>query len=465
MVAVREAAKLKIIVVGAGIGGLGAAISLLLAGHHVQVLEGAKELGEVGAGIQILPNGARVLRSWGMEDTLQMNAMEPRMSNMRNWKGDLLTSWDYLVAAKTYSAPFWDFHRADLHRALVDRALELGGDIVCNMTVADVLCDTPSGHATVVTRGGKTHTADLVVGADGVHNTLRAVLSGRDEPPTPTGDLAYRLLLDASVMLSDPELAEFVDDPQVNSWIGPDAHIGENLIIQSQSKPSYVRTHPQRSQANITDSYRSLVNNILRQGSLFNMVLCMPDDVPDKVRVAHGNIEELKHFYKDWDPRIVKLINISKAANKWKLCIREELDHWYHPSGTLVLLGDAVHATLPYLSSGAGMTLEDAGALGECLSRIKSKSGAEIQHALAVFQECRKRRTERTVKRSSLQQHLPHLPDGPEQEQRDVLLRIPGPVRGEAFVWRDPDIGPWLLGNDHVKDVLDNWGSASQARI
>ena len=201
------------------------------------------------------------------------------------------------------------------------------------------------------------------------------------------------------------------------------------------------------------------------------MVLCMPDDIPDKVHVAHGNIEELKHFYKNWDPRwamfclchtilssltstsIVKLINISKTADKWKLCIREELDRWYHPSGTLVLLGDAVHATLPYLSSGAGMTLEDAAALGECLSRIKSKSSAEIQHALAVFQKCRQRRTERIVKRSSLQQYLSHLPDGPEQEQRDALLRTSGPVRGEAFVWRDPDIGPWLLGYDHVQDV------------
>ncbi|KAJ5217940.1 uncharacterized protein N7498_000039 [Penicillium cinerascens] len=411
MATVGETPKLKFIVVGAGIGGLGAAIALLLAGHNVQVLEAAKELGEVGAGIQILPNGARVLRSWGMEPALAPKAMEPSRSNMRNWKGDLLTSWD--------------FHRADLHLALVDRTIELGGDIVCSTTVSDVECDSPPGQATVQADDGKTYTADMVLGADGVHSKLRAIMSGRDEPPTPTGDLAYRLLLDASVMLSDPELAEFVTDPQVNLWIGPETHI---------------------------------VNYVLRQGTFFNMVLCMPDDIPEMVRVAHGNIEELKVFYKDWDPRIVKLINISKTADKWKLCIRDELDRWYHPSGTFALLGDAVHATLPYLSSGAGMTLEDAAVLGECLTRIRSKSPSEIRHALAVYQKCRKQRTERIVKRSSLQQHLSHLPDGPEQEQRDVLLRIPGPVQGEAFVWRDPDIGPWLLSYDHVQDVTDNWG-------
>lgn len=182
---------------------------------------------QVGAGIQILPNGSRVLRSWGMEPALKAMAMEPSRSNMSNWKGELLTSWDYRTAARIYGAPFWDFHRADLHMALADRTIELGGTIICNTTVSDVECDTPPGQATIMTKEGKTYTADLVLGADGVHSTLRAILSGRDEPPTPTGDLAYRLLLDASVMLSDPDLEGFVTDPQVNLWVGPEAHVGE----------------------------------------------------------------------------------------------------------------------------------------------------------------------------------------------------------------------------------------------
>ena len=157
----------------------------------------------------------------------------------------------------------------------------------------------------------------------------------------------------------------------------------------------------------------------------------------------------------------MKLINICSSADKWKLCIREELPRWHHPSGTLVLLGDAVHATLPYLASGAGITLEDAAVLGECLARIQSASTSEIRHALAVYEKCRKLRTERVVRRGTVQQYLSHLPDGVEQRERDEKMKQPGAVPGEAFVWRDPEIGPWLLGYDHVEDVAMNWGLAA----
>lgn len=100
----------------------------------------------------------------------------------------------------------------------------------------------------------------------------------------------------------------------------------------------------------------------------------MPDDMPDGVRIAHGKVEELLAFFKDWDPRIIKLIKLAPTVDKWKLCIRERLDNWSHPSGSFTLLGDAVHATLSYLASGAAMGTEDGTVLGECLSRIRSKS-------------------------------------------------------------------------------------------
>jgi salicylate hydroxylase len=151
--------------------------------------------------------------------------------------------------------------------------------------------------------------------------------------------------------------------------------------------------------------------------------------------------------------RITKLLHLSDTADKWKLCIRQELEQWSHPSGTFTLLGDAVHATLPYMASGAAMCIEDGAVLGECFSRISSTSSVDIKNALAVYEKCRKDRTERIVQRSTLQQHLAHLHDGEEQEERDRKMRmIPTPV-GEAFVWRDPEIGPWLLGYDHVEDV------------
>ncbi|RFU34187.1 hypothetical protein B7463_g2151, partial [Scytalidium lignicola] len=422
----KDLEKLKVIVVGAGLGGLGVAISLLRIGHEVAILEAAQEIAEVGAGIQVLPNSARVLRSWGLEAALSRWATSPKQSNMINWKGELLTSWDFDEASKRYGAPFWDFHRADLHRCLQDRVIELGGIIICQSTVENVICDIEKQQATAILQHGLRYTADLIIGADGINTKLRGVMTGHDVPPKPTGDLAYRLLLDASKVLADPELAEFILNPQVNTWLGPGAHI---------------------------------VNYVLRDEKLFNMVLCMPDDIPENVRVTHGNIDELKEYYKDWDPRILKLIGFSTSADKWKLCIREELEHWYHPSGTFVLLGDAVHATLPYLASGAGITFEDGAVLGECLSRIRSRSN--IKHALKVYEKCRKLRTERIVERGNLQQYLAHLPDGEEQRERDRKMQLIPTPPGEAFVWRDPELGPWLLGYDHVKDVDLRWEEVS----
>lgn len=131
---------------------------------------------------------------------------------------------------------------------------------------------------------------------------------------------------------------------------------------------------------------------------------------------------------------------------------------WSHPHGSFTLLGDAVHATLPYLASGAGMSFEDGAVLGECLGRLTSTTPAAKQHALAVYEKCRKERTEMVVERGNLQQYLYHLHDGPEQEERDRKMRERPTSAGEALAWRDPGLAPRLLGYDHLKDVEEHWG-------
>lgn len=141
------------------------------------------------------------------------------------------------------------------------------------------------------------------------------------------------------------------------------------------------------------------------------------------------------------------------------------------------MLGDAVHATLPYLASGsvysitsqglsdgnrAGMAFEDGAVLGECLSRLPdnpliSKTSPEFLHAkrgaLAVFQECRKQRTKMVVERGNIQQYLYHLHDGQEQQERDSKMQMTPTPEGEALAWRDPGLAPKLLGYDHIADV------------
>jgi salicylate hydroxylase len=141
---------------------------------------------------------------------------------MIGWKGSRITSLDFIESAQKYGAPFWDFHRADLHNCLYRRALELGAKVHTNCRVVEVEYQT--GQSTVVLASGKRHTADLVVGADGIVSRTRECFLGRVDPPTPTGDLAYRVLLDLHSVQLDDDVQEMLKEKEVNYWMGPGAH-------------------------------------------------------------------------------------------------------------------------------------------------------------------------------------------------------------------------------------------------
>jgi len=135
---------------------------------------------------------------------------------------------DFGESASKYPGTFyWDFHRANLHRCLLDRAIELGATIKTKARVLDVEPSADGYDATLTLENGESYTVDLVIGADGINSRLREIMVGHEDPPTLTGDLAYRLLLSTKDMLKDPELASFVTHPQVNYWLGPDAHAGK----------------------------------------------------------------------------------------------------------------------------------------------------------------------------------------------------------------------------------------------
>lgn len=366
---------------------------------------------------------------------------------MIGWKGNKISDMDFHAYEKECGTPFWDFHRANLHMGLLERAVELGAKLTTKARVVDVEYeDDPRHHATratAVCQDGTRHSADLVVGADGINSKCREILLGHEDPPLLTGDLAYRLLLNTEDMMKDPELRGFVEDPQVNYWIGPDAHA---------------------------------VNYVLRGGKLFNMVLLVPDDMPAGANTLAGNVEEMRALYKDWDPRIPKLLALCQSVAKWRLMIRPGLDPtWSHASGAYTILGDAAHATLPYLASGAGMSLEDGHVLGLCLGRIESKSTAEKKRALAVYEHCRRQRTERVVSRGNRQQYLYHVHDGPVQQDRDQMLRAFGEFNGKGRIskeqyeekglkvgddplaWRWGGVGSWLITYVCEEDVEKRW--------
>jgi len=163
-----------------------------------------------------------------MREMLDEYSTKPKQVNMLSWKGNIISVMDFAESAARYPGTFyWDFHRANLHNCLLERATQLGAKLKVNARVQDVKVHEKGDKATVVLHNGEHHTADLVVGADGINSRLREIMLGREDPPVLTGDLAYRLLLSTKDMLKDPELAPLVTSPQVNYWLGPDAHAGE----------------------------------------------------------------------------------------------------------------------------------------------------------------------------------------------------------------------------------------------
>ena len=202
------------------------------------------------------------------------------------------------------------------------------------------------------------------------------------------------------------------------------------------------------------------------------MVLLVPDDMPAGANTLTGNVEEMRALYADWDPRIPKLLALCKDVFKWRLMIRPGLyPTWSHSSAAFTILGDAVHATLPYLASGAGMSLEDGHVLGLCLGAIRNKSVTEKKKARDIYEHCRRERTERVVSRGNRQQYLYHLHDGEEQQERDRLLRefakfnYKGKIERNQYeaaglnfemdplAWRWGGVGSWLLTYVCEEDV------------
>lgn len=304
---------LDVKIIGAGIGGLSAAISCALAGHRVSVLESARELAEIGAGFQITPNASRILKQYGVLDKLGPQAAEPTFLQVRRWSdGKVLSRTDDFnnEMKRKYNAPFLDLHRVDVQRTLADRARELGAHIRLGATVEDVDFDT----ARVTLAGGQKLQADLLVGADGIWSKCRQrflAATGRpDDTPLPTGDLAYRIVLHLNDV-QDQEIRDIISKPSCQFWIGPEAHV---------------------------------VAYSIRNGTMSNIVLLVPDNLPPGVARQAGDINEMRAIFKNWDPVLNRFLDHVKTIDKWKLMHRTELDSWISPRSNFVFIGDACHA-------------------------------------------------------------------------------------------------------------------------
>ncbi|KAI1387803.1 FAD binding domain protein [Hypoxylon trugodes] len=411
--------QLHLIVVGAGLAGLAAAISTRLEGHRVTVLEKVPKLEEVGAGLQVTPNATRLFHHWGIFEELSPKAAVPSYLAVRRYDGTRLLAYEDHFQKKIlerYGAPFWDVHRADLQEALVRRATSLGVEFRLGADVQNI----DFQRATVTTSDGQTVQGDLILGADGLWSRTRSSLLRKQLTPQPTGDLAYRIILNLE-NIKDPELEELVAKPAVNFWIGPESHV---------------------------------VGYSLRQGRTYNLVLLRPDDLPEDVSRQAANVDEMRKLFESWDPILNKLLACVNQVDKWRLMHISPLDAWVNDEGTFLMAGDACHPMLPYLAQGANSSLEDGAVLGRLLKYVTSRD--KLRPALEMYQQLRKARGEAIAKEALGQRDSFHLPDGPEQEKRDAIFQAcidKEPTPHFPSRWTCPSVQPWLYGYDSVVEA------------
>lgn len=421
---------LRVVICGAGLGGLGVAVALRRKGHDVVVLEAASMLSEIGAGIQIPPNSTRILEAYGLGEKLKEKVAWPRNIVLRRYANGHQLGQTPLHPhlSETYGYPYWLIHRADYQRILFDTAVALGAEVVLSARVASVDEEKPS----VTTTGGKEYEADVIVGADGIRSKIReCIFPGLSIHPKSTANCAFRATVPVEEMMADAQTAELMTDVNANAWIGPDRH---------------VMAYP------------------IRQGSMYNLVMCHLGQAKPGEWNSPGDVEQMRATYADFDPVIRKVIAKVSSCLRWTLADLPPLQTWLSRSGKVVLIGDAAHAMVPFLAQGASMSIEDGACLAECLGRVKTSD--EIPGLLRMFEKLRKPRCERVQLGSRSNGELWHLQDGPEQQQRDLafgkddshqdtdaLKRGSGP--GNPNPWSNKDFQPWLFGYDVFKEAND----------
>lgn len=341
---------MHVLIAGGGIGGLTAALAFQKYGHRVTVLEQASHLGEVGAGLQVSPNGMRVFEALGVTSRVEMNAFRPRAQELRFGKGGAKFLSIPLRAASQgrWGGEYLHVHRADLIDALGGALADRQADAVhLGCRVKSYSQDESSITAHLET--GEAVTGDLLVGADGIHSAIRTQIAGADAPRY-TGCAAWRAVVPVS------ELGEFAPPETACVWVGARRH---------------------------AVTYR------LRRGSLANFVgVVETKQEHAESWTATGAREQALKDFKRWSPVILKILEKAETLNRWSLYDRAPLERW--SDGRAVLLGDACHPMLPFLAQGAVMAIEDA----YVLARLVSREGEPGQQ-LKTYEEIRKPRTSR----------------------------------------------------------------------
>jgi 3-hydroxybenzoate 6-monooxygenase len=389
------------LIVGGGIGGLGAALSLARRGGTVTVVERSKSFAEVGAGIQLAPNAIRILDRLGVLEPILPVAVRPRRLVLADaLDASELTSLDLTEFPARYGTPYLVMHRNDLLSALLEACREAGVGLHTDAGVTE-LTDTGAG---VVARcaDGREFTAEIAIAADGLHSRIRKAFV--DDEPVNSGFVAYR----GAVPMEQVE--RHADLRDVVAWLGPGLH---------------------------------LVQYPLRSGTMYNQVAVFRSQAFLRGAADYGGPDELAAAFAGCSDHVRLSLSTLSIDNRWPMLDRPPMADWAR--GRVALLGDAAHPMLQYLAQGACQAIEDGAVLAEQLAAACSADQPPAR-GLARYAAIRAPRAMRVQRAARTWGEIWHL-DGTAKLVRDELLR-------------DRDVADqkhvaWLYGEDTASDLSD----------
>jgi salicylate hydroxylase len=385
----------NIAIVGAGIGGLATAAFLHQFGVGSTVYEQAPALTDIGAGLVNAPNAARLVRRLGGAAFLDEQAVRLEVGwEFRRWEDGRVLSSERLtdVCRQLYGEDTYTAHRADLLDAI--KAAVPAHDI--RLSKQCVRVEPLQAGARLAFADGEVVTADVLIGADGIHSVVRSALTDAPDP-TYSGLCAFRALVPSEAAPA------FARRQAQTIWIGPGHH---------------------------------LVHYPVAAGRLVNLVAFAPaGGYTTESWTATATIDELLAEFDGWDDRLHEIIGAARTPGRWALLDRAPLERWTY--GTATLLGDAAHPMFPFFAQGAAQAIEDAALLARCLSDAPD----DPEEALLRYERLRRQRTTRIQLASHARVHTNHLPDGPEQQQRDAAFGAADPLVANGWIYDyDPDV-------------------------
>ncbi|KAL2408428.1 FAD-dependent monooxygenase OpS4 [Exophiala dermatitidis] len=432
--ATGEIPPLKICILGAGTGGLSAALGLARAGFKdITVFEMASNLGFVGAGIQMAPNMARILDRFGVWNDIFKDAVVLNETSIREGSTDKeLAHVDLRYIQEIYGYPHTVGHRATLAGELYNGCKRESDKIVFVFaTTAENVRFGSKPRFTARPRTGEPYEVecDVLLGADGVKSNTRVAMLkdlGVEADVKDSGQAAYRIMLTREQMSSDPELLALIEGDKATRWIGEKRHIIAYPVSNKQ---------------------------------IYNISTAQPDvnfaAAPSATYTTKGSKKDMLEVYGDFCPMIHRMLNLvpKDEVCEWKLRVHAPLPTWVH--GSTALLGDACHPTLPHLAQGAAQAIEDAGVLTVVLSHLPARATPDdIHKALKIYEQIRKLRAETLVEMAAANGREMHLGEGEAKKERDrqfaALKAGKGPVPDK---WADADVQKLIYGIDVMKDA------------